>query len=304
MTPGKEAVRVSIWPWGSRGHGPPFFNCLPYALRIETAMDGGNGNGRPAALAGYQAPAVQKAFDILRKVAAAPNRLGLSELAAELGYSKSTTHGLVHALLREGALAQNSHGKKLAIGPLIVDLAFKGWNYLKISRLAQPLLDELRDRIGETVFMGVLHQGKAKALIMATAEAAKPLKISSPPGTSLSLFAGAVGKVFMSGVSDEMALEMIGEKGLPGFTERSITRIPDYLSELARVRAQGYAVDNEEYLPGVKAVAVGVGNTQGLPMALWVVGFASAMDALDVKAIVAAMLETVEKLNHMLEEEM
>ena len=261
-------------------------------------------NGTASNLAGYQAPAVQKAFQILRAVAASPVKLGLTELAAELGFSKSTTHGLVHALIREGALAYNSHGKKVVLGPTMIDIAFRGWNYLKIGRLAQPLLDELRDLIGETAFLGVLHEGKSRALIMATAEAAKPLKISSPPGTSLSLFAGAVGKVFMSGMSDEKAVEIIGEKGLPEFTPRSITRIPDYLAELSRVRSRGYAVDNEEYLPGVKAVAVGLNNAQGLPMALWVVGFASAMDAVDIPEMVAAMLKTVGKLNRVLEGEM
>jgi len=252
---------------------------------------------------GYQAPAVQKAFQILRAVADSSKKLSLSELATELGFSKSTTHGLVHALLREGALAQGAKGKKIFLGPTIVDMAFRGWNYLKISRQVQPLLDELRDTIGETVFLGVLSRGNARAVIMATAEAVKPFKISSPPGTSISLLAGAVGKVFLARMADEQALKLIKEKGLPKFTPKSITREADYLAELARVRSLGYALDHEEYLPGVKAVAVDLGNMQGLPLAVWVVGFASAMEEDVMPRITAATLEIAEKLNNLLDGE-
>ena len=176
-----------------------------------------NNGRRPAEQTGYQAPAVTRAFTILRAVAGSPGQLGLSELAAELGFGKSTTHGLVHALFREGALAQSTEGKKLMLGPTIVDLAFTGWNYLKIVQRAQPLLDALRDAIGETVFLGVLNRNKGRAVIMATAEALKPLKISSPPGTSTSLLAGAVGKVFLARMPKTEALALIREKGLPRF---------------------------------------------------------------------------------------
>jgi DNA-binding IclR family transcriptional regulator len=257
---------------------------------------------RPPEPAGYQAPAVHKAFQILRAVAASPARLGLSELAVELGFSKSTTHGLVHALVREGALAQSAQDKKMFLGATIVDLAFTGWNYPKITRCVQPLLDDLRDTIGETVFLGVLNRSNVRAVIMATAEATKPLKISSPPGTAISLFAGAVGKVFLAGMGDALALSLIEENGLPRFTEHSIGDTADYIRELDQVRRQGYALDNEEYLPGVKAVAVGLGNLQGLPLAVWVVGFASAMDEAVMPEIVSATIESAYRLNGVLEE--
>ena len=228
-------------------------------------------------LTGYTAPAVGKAFELLRIVARSHKSLGLSELATELGYSKSTTHGLVHALINEGALVQAAGGKKLLLGSTIMELAFQSWNYLIINREAQPVLDELRDTINESVFLGMFNRSNARAVIMATSEAAKPLKISSPPGTSISLFAGAVGKVFLAGMEDERALALIREKGLPRFTENSIVSENELMAELVRVRNRGYALDDEEYIPGVRAVAVSIGNRQGLPLALWVVSFAGSM---------------------------
>jgi len=62
----------------------------------------------PGKLPGYQAPAVPKAFHLLRKVAESNRHLGLAELALRMGYSKSTTHGLLHALLRENELPRHT----------------------------------------------------------------------------------------------------------------------------------------------------------------------------------------------------
>jgi DNA-binding IclR family transcriptional regulator len=233
----------------------------------------------------YQTPAVQKAFELLKRVAESQSEISLSDLARQLGFSKGTTHGMIQALLQAGALEQGPNRKGFFLGPAVVELAFRSWNYFRVSEHAQPILDALRDRIGETVFLGVLS--RSRGLIMATAEAAKPLKISSPPGTSIPLLAGAVGKVFLAQQRDGEALKIIREHGLPQFTQRSIVNTEDYLAGLAQVRRQRYAVDEEEYLPGVKAVAVAVGNQRGLPLAIWVVGFADAMGKNAVPEIVA-----------------
>jgi len=247
----------------------------------------------------YQAPAVQKAFELLKCVAESQSEITLSDLARQLGFSKGTTHGMLQALLQAGALEQGPNRKGFFLGPLVVELAFSSWNYFRVSEHAQPILDALRDRIGETVFLGVLS--RSRGLIMATAEAAKPLKISSPPGTSIPLLAGAVGKVFLARQRDDQALKIIREHGLPQFTQHSIVNTEDYLAELAQVRRQGYAVDEEEYLPGVKAVAVAVGNQRGLPLAIWVVGFADAMGKNAVPEIVAETGHAADRLRESLD---
>lgn len=254
-----------------------------------------------SAATGYKAPAVGKAFELLRVVAGSRQGLGLSELATELGYSKSTTHGLVHALIHEGALVQIAGGKKLLLGSTLVELAFQSWNYLIINREAQPILDALREKIGESVFLGVLNRSNARAIIMATSEATKPLKISSPPGTSISLFAGAVGKVFLAGMEDSQALNLIREKGLPQFTANSIVREDQLMFELAEVRNRGWALDDEEYIPGVRAVAASIGNLHGLPLAIWVVGFAGSIGNNELESITEATLETTTKLRAVLD---
>lgn len=226
---------------------------------------------------GYQAPAVHKAFQLLRTVAEAPHGLRLVELADRLGYSRSTTHGLVHALLREKALILGDDAHELFLGPTVADLAFTDWRYGKVNRLAQPILNEIRDRTGATVFLGA--RIRTRVMITASAEAVESLKISAPMGTTLPLFAGAVWKVILAQETQESVLQLVSEKGLPRFTSKTITDVENYLAELEQVRAEGYATDDEEYISGVWAVAVAVNNKRGLPLAIWVVGISSDMSS-------------------------
>ena len=226
--------------------------------------------------AGYQAPAVQRAFHLLKLVAESPAEQSLSSLARNMGCSKSTTHGLIQSLLNVGALEQGSLRKKYFLGPAIVELAFQNRNYFQIGDKARPILEALRDQIGETVFLGVM--GRSRGIVVATAESQKSLKLSAPPGTSISLRAGALGKVYLASLPQNQAVQFIQERELTRYTEKTITDKSDYLAEIDQVRQNGYAVDDEEFLPGVKAIATGVGNHRGLPLALWVVGFAGAME--------------------------
>lgn len=261
--------------------------------RMSKAENGLDANG-------YRAPAVHKAFELLRAVAEAPEGVRLVDLAARAGYSTSTAHGLVHALLRERALVQGEEDpRRLFLGPLIADLAFTDWNYIKVNRQGQPVINGLRDAVEATVFLGV--RIRERVLITATAEARESFKISAPVGTTMPLCAGAVGKVFLSLEKPERIGLLLAEKGLPKFTPNSIIEVEQYLAELDRVRSRGFAIDDEEYLSGIRAVAVALKNRRGLPMAVWVVGIASNIDMARLEQVAQMAVDAAKELRSRLE---
>lgn len=247
---------------------------------------------------GYQAPAVEKAFRLLRFVADSNEALRLSDLARNLGFGKSTTHGLMRALVATGALIQNPKDMRIYLGPATVELALKNQNYLQLGREAQPKLDELRDLINETVFFGLMRPWRA--LIMATSEPHGTMKISSPPGFSIPLLAGALGKVFLSQLNDIEVAQIIKEQGLPEYTQFSITHEQTYLNEITHARRSGYALDKGEYLSGVNAIAVGLGHYRGLSLAIWVVGFTESLNMEKVGEVTDFILATAAKLRKVL----
>ncbi len=253
---------------------------------------------RPRSTKPYQAPAVSKAFKILDAIAASEQGAGISDLARQLGYSKGTTHGLTQALMAAGAIFKSPVNQKFFIGPAITELSLKNRSYDRIVGKAQPLLDSLRDDIGESVFLGVLSS--PRAIILATAEPARPLKISSPPGSTIPILAGAVGKIFLSALEPEQVADILSKEGLKRFTEHSILDPKEYLEELYRVGTRGYALDEEEYLPGINAVAMHLKDQHGLMLALWVVGFRAAFGPKALSNIVQKMQDATKRLNRVL----
>ncbi len=246
---------------------------------------------------GYGAPAVVRAFALLRIVADAKRPLSLSGLARKLGCGKSTMHGLLKALTATGAL--NRIGKNYVMGPAIAALTLKDWNILKLKEMTKPVLAKLRDKTEETVFLGAF--GISKSTIIATKEALKPLKITAPEGTEIPLQAGAAGKIFLSQMSSDALKNFIQRYGLPKYTTNTITDPKAYREALQKARETGYAIDNEEYLSGVRAVAASIGNSRGLPMAVWFAGFKSAMENGITQDKINHTMEAAETLREMID---
>ena len=114
---------------------------------------------------GYQATAVRKAFQLLTTVADSRRALSLTELSRQSGLSKSTTHGLLQALVQAGAIQQATRQKTFSLGPALVDMAFKGDHHrLWLGHDTQRLLNDLRDRVGESVFLGGASRKKITIL--------------------------------------------------------------------------------------------------------------------------------------------
>lgn len=224
----------------------------------------------------YQAPIVQKAFQILNAVARSEDGMGISDIAARLDIGKSTVHGITAALEHQGALVRDPRSKRYAVGPTLLELGQAVEKRVDIRRLARPAMEALMAQCRETVFLGIRNGNHVT--IIDRVESPKDFKISSPIGTAVPLLAGAVGKAFLSTLSPEEATPLISREPLPRYTPNTITDPVQYQAVLETIREQGYALDDEEYIAGVRAVAVPLPSCGPYAPALWVVGFKAALD--------------------------
>jgi len=121
--------------------------------------------------------------------------------------------------------------------------------------------------------------------ILDIVESRQDLNITAPVGSTIPLFAGAVGKVFLASMPEVHAKKIVQSKGLPRFTDNSIVDMDLYFNELKQVKEKGYAIDDEEYITGVRAVAsplIGLGQ---LRSAIWAVGFKAILDEEKMKLL-------------------
>jgi DNA-binding IclR family transcriptional regulator len=233
----------------------------------------------------YQAPTVKKAFQILDLVARRDRHLTISDLSRELGISKSTVHGIVQALEGIGAVARDDKTKRYTLGMTLFELAHTVYARIDLKDVARPFLEDLMRSTRQSVFLGIRSGDRVS--IIDIVESTQNLKITAHIGARLPLLVGATGKVFVASLADDEAVQLIRTVRLRQDTERSITDPDRYMEEVRRTRDTGYALDDEEYLQGVRAIAVPI-HVQGRQMsAIWVVGFTQSMK--DEKMLEIAM---------------
>jgi IclR family transcriptional regulator, KDG regulon repressor len=231
----------------------------------------------------YGAPSVKKAFAILSAISSSKEGLGVSEIARGLNMAKSTVHGMTSALEELGAIMRHPQTKKYKLGFTLLEIGRAAYSQIDLQTSARPVTEELMERTQTSVFLGVSNLGRVT--ILDIVESRQDLNITAPVGSIIPLLAGAVGKVFLASMREEQAVKIVNSKGLPRFTDNSIADTEKYLNELRRVRKKGYAIDDEEYIPGVRAVAsplVGLGQ---LRSAIWAVGFKASLNDNKMKTL-------------------
>jgi DNA-binding IclR family transcriptional regulator len=171
----------------------------------------------------------------------------------------------------------------------------------ELKVLARPVMRDLMARTGESVFLGVLSD--SRVTIIDIVESTKDLKVAASVGTRLPLPAGATGKVFLASMSDEEAQKLIRSAPLRAWTPNTITDPDRLLEEIRIVRRRGYALDDEEYIHGVRAVASLVPNPHRQMAAIWVVGLSPSMDAEKMEQIANQTRQAAQIIGRRLDEQ-
>jgi DNA-binding IclR family transcriptional regulator len=224
----------------------------------------------------YGAPSVKKAFAILSAVSSSKDGMGVSDLAKKLKIAKSTVHGMTSTLEELGAVMRDPLTKKYKLGFTLLEIGRSAYSQIDLQTAARPVTEELMERTQTSVFLGILNW--RQVTILDIVESRQELNITAPVGSIIPLLAGAVGKVFLATMSEQQAAKIVKSKGLPRFTDNSIVDLDLYFSELNQVREKGYAVDDEEYILGVRAVASPLMGLGQLRSAIWAVGFKASLD--------------------------
>ena len=247
----------------------------------------------------YSAPIIYKAFAMLQEIANHQGQIGASDLSRRLDINKSTAYGIIQTFLDLGVVRQDQATKKLRLGSTLIQLGNQALALDNLRARTKPYMENLSRSVRETVFLGTFDD--YGITIVERVESPRSLKITAPTGTRIPLFTGAAGKAFLANLDELTQKRLIEEKGLPRFTENTITNQQQYLAELQRVRAEGHATDFEEYIKGVNAISVPFLDRDGqLMAAIWIVGFSSSFDKVKMKEAAqvaqAAVAEIVEQL--------
>jgi len=224
----------------------------------------------------YKASLTNKTLEVLKLIATAGQQLGVSEIARAVSIHKSTVFGILRTLQQGAYVSKDASTKKYTVGDELVRFSRMISESQGLAHIARPFLKGLADTVNETVFLGICESVAIK--VIDVEKPSKSLTLSSPVGTEISVTAGAPGKAYLSSLRDEEVLAILKKRGRMAGTKASMTDDGRFLEELEATRRQGFAIDREEYLPGVSGVAANIASHNRAIAVIWVAGFAASMD--------------------------
>jgi IclR family acetate operon transcriptional repressor len=208
---------------------------------------------------------VDRALHIIETLAEDDEGYRLSDLAVRTGLSTSTTHRLLTTLEKRRFVQFDRTESKWHVGAKSFAVGATFTRRRNFVAQAMPYLRKLRDQTRETANLAVVDD--ESIIVLTRIESREIMRSLTKVGGRVAMVASGVGKAVLATYPDEDVSAIIRRHGMPRLTEKSIVRASDLFRELATIRRQGYAVDDEEARMGLRCVAAVVFNDCSEPLA-------------------------------------
>lgn len=198
---------------------------------------------------------------LLELIAGEDRPVTLPGLVAQTGLPKPTLHRMVQSLETAGLLVRDGDGRHYLTGARLHRLAENLLFNSTYGGGRHAILRRLVEELGESCNITALSRDEV--IYLDRVETPEPLRFYLRPGSRVPVHCSASGKVFLAQMTPAQRGRLLDHAGLGGYTHGTITDQAALEAELDRVARDGFAVDDEEFLPGLVCVAVLVPSAHG-----------------------------------------
>ena len=195
----------------------------------------------------YDVPGLRAGIDVLTALCGSADGLGVAELAERTGANKHMVFRCLKTLVAKGWVTESGEGPKYAATLVPFHHASKPVARMDVVTAAEEPLRELWKTTGECVYLGVLHEDMLMFLIHR--DGTRNVRLGGCVGEHYWPHASAPGKVLVA-YGDPSLRERCVKRGLKRLTPKTHTEASQFLADMERVRKQGFALDDEEYIEG------------------------------------------------------
>ena len=236
-------------------------------------------------------------FGLLEVMAAKDQRYSLQGLVEETGMPKPTLHRMLQQLEGAGLLQREGDGRHYGIGTRLRRLAENLLLNDSLHGARHTVLRQLVEEIGESCNLTALSG--SEVVYLDRVETAAPLRFYLHSGSRVPVHCSASGKVFLSQMSPAQRRRLLSNAPLEPYTAKTLTDSAALEKEVQRVRKDGYAIDNEEFLPGLLCIATLVPSGDGAPSNLCIAVQAPVMrlDAATARSLLPALQRAAHALS-------
>lgn len=200
-------------------------------------------------------------FSLLEVIAEKDHPFSLQNLVEETGLPKPTLHRMLQQLESVNVLQRENDGRHYSTGVRLRNLASNILLNNTYHGARRTVLRQLVEEVGEscnlTAFTG------SDVLYLDRVETAAPLRFYLHPGSRVPAHCSSSGKLFLAQMTPAQRRRLLAHIELTKYTDKTVTDPAKLEKELEAVRRNGYAIDDEEFLPGLFCVAVLAPNPNG-----------------------------------------
>ncbi|HHJ00651.1 MAG TPA: IclR family transcriptional regulator [Candidatus Aerophobetes bacterium] len=209
----------------------------------------------------YPIKVMDKSLSVMELLLRHASPMSITEISEKLGIYPSVVHRILDTLRYWGYVEQDPITQKYQLGLKVVELGMAKLHQMDLVKEATPYLKELVNRCDETVHLGVLEDGQV--LYLAKEEPSQTVRMVSYVGRRAPVHCTALGKVLLAHLSKKERKNILKKRGLPRFTENTITDEKALEEELQKVKEQGFALDRQEHEKDIRCIACPIRNHQG-----------------------------------------
>ena len=221
--------------------------------------------GVPRGVRSYHIQVLDRAFQALDALAGHPLGLGVTELAEELNLHKSTAHRIAMVLESARFIEKDAANGKYNLGPKLTELGRLAVARLDVYEIARPHVRALAVATGETAHLGVLRDGEVVSVVHthSTQTLTTPITV----GARTPVHCSSIGKAILAFSAEHEVDAWLRGRRFTAYTRGTIRSAKGFREELARTRARGYSLDNEEREEGLRCVGAPVRDGSGAVVA-------------------------------------
>ncbi|MCG1024886.1 IclR family transcriptional regulator [Dehalobacter sp.] len=192
---------------------------------------------------------VERALDILEVLASSIEPFGVTEIGSRIGLHKSTVHRILQTLCYRGYVEKEKDRERYRLGIKIVELGNAFFNQLEVRKIAERYLESLARTFDEVVHLVLFDNGEV--VFIDHKESSQLIGMHSKVGSRGYMHSTAVGKAILSTLPEEDVRLILQKKGMPYFTQQTITDPEKLIEQLREIRKTGIAVASEENEVGI-----------------------------------------------------
>ena len=188
---------------------------------------------------------VGKALDVLNEVAEIGSPVRFSNLLKTSKYPKATLYRLLQTLLNQNMLSYNAEEQTYRLGLKLVRMAHAAWLQSSLAPIALPFIDDLSDKVRETVHLAQLDNGQV--LYVDKRNPSSHIEMFSEAGKIGPAYCTGVGKAMMAFLDEKSLSRVITKQAFYKYTDFTITSEKELRKELIEIKKQGIAFDRQEH---------------------------------------------------------